>query len=749
MSNETQVKSYPGMGAITLVEVIRSDPRFAELWKRLSLFQRGSVEFYKELYDNMPLYTGVEEGLLGVPVPGSEQKGHSPVFRNSLVPEGRLLTAIDEGVDTGYHVFKLSARMYPNNHCLGTRVYDEATGKWLEEYRWETYSEVEQRARNLGAGLLSVVNVKRSKPLNTNDFIVALMSVNNKEWVLTDLACQTFSMVNTALYDTLGPSTSEYIMNLTEAPVVVLSKANLLKMFALASKLPALNTIVIMDDMDAQEVERLSSLLPVTKNSHGETISVLTLRQVERIGQLNNIAPIPPTPESIYTISFTSGTTSLPKGVELTQRAYASALAFACSYVRCERDKQKYALCFLPLTHIYQRQMTGLSLMHSFGIGFLHKPDPEVLLEDMRVLKPTMISLVPRVLTKLEAGIKNSIQGDEISALGRTIASKVLDAKHRRFSTVSGPDDSYVNRFVYRKLFVDKVRDKLGFTNVPLITTGSAPIAPETLMFIQSALDLGILQGYGLTETFGGNFLCVPYETDCGSCGPPAMTTEVRLRNVPGMSYDAEKDHKGEVLVRSQQLFEKYYKMPKKTAEVLDKDGWFATGDVGYVDKKGRLYITDRVKNIFKLSQGEYIAPEKVENCYLSSCPFINQVYIHGNSLHNFVVAVVGLDLAAFKTILDHRTPKYVKLTTEELVSAINKDPALKRLTLQIINSYATDLQGFEKIGNIYVDVEPLSVDAGTMTPTFKVKREVCGKVFKDVIDQLYAEGHILKAGKL
>ncbi|AEY96272.1 FADR052Wp [Eremothecium gossypii FDAG1] len=750
MSNETEVNRYAGMGPISLVEVIRTDARFAELWKRLSLFQQGSVEFYKELYDNMPLFAGMDGMALSAPVPGSGKKGYSPVFRNVLVPEGKLLSAIDEGVDTGYHVFKLSARMYPDNHCLGMRAYDEATGKWLDEYRWETYSQVERRAENLGAGLLSVVNVKRSKPLDTNDFIVAMMSANSKEWVLTDLACQTFSLVNTALYETLGPNTSEYIMNLTESPVVVVSKPNLLRIFALASKLRALNTIVIMDDMDLQEVDRLASLLPVTKNAKGETISVLTLRQVEKIGELNNIAPIPPNPDSFHTISFTSGTTSLPKGVQLTHRAYCAALAFACSHVRCEPNKQRYALCLLPLTHIYQRQMTGLNLMHAFGVGFLHKPNPDLFIEAMCVLRPAMVSLVPRVLTKLEAGIKNSIQGADVSTFKRKLAKTVIDAKDKRFSAVSGPDDSYMNRFIYRKIFVDKIRDKLGFTNVPLVTTGSAPISPETLRFIQCAMDIGILQGYGLTETFGGNFLSVPYETDCGSCGPPAMTTEVRLRDVPGMSYNAEKDHMGEVVVRSQQQFERYYKMPEKTAEVLDKDGWFSTGDVGYIDKKGRLFITDRVKNIFKLSQGEYIAPEKVENCYLSSCPFITQIFVHGNSLNNYLVGVVGIDVVPFKAILDSRTSKWSKLPLGEVIPTINKDPALKQLTLKIINSFVTaELQGFEKIGNLYADVEPLSVDGETLTPTFKVKREVCTKVFKDILSSLYDEGHILKAGKL
>ncbi|AET37435.1 medium-chain fatty acid-CoA ligase FAA2 Ecym_1185 [Eremothecium cymbalariae DBVPG len=737
----------------TLVDLIQTCPELSELKYKLSRYERGSIPFYKALFKNMPLSSGTDFKRYlreqSKPVAGSETEGYGPIYRNYFTHEGRLVDCLDKTVRTGYECFNLSVAMYPENRLLGSRVYDPVCGSWGSEYVWQTVREVQKRSLNFGSGILSIVNIKRGKELRSNDFIVSIMSPNRSEWVITDLACQAYSLANAALYETLGPDTSEYIMNLTEAPVIVLVKSNLFKIFQLVDKLPNLNTIIVMDEEDAGEIAYINStLLPSVKNKKGEKISVFSMKQVEEVGALNNLAPIPPTPETVYTISFTSGTTSMPKGVVLTHRNYVSAVTFSLCSAGLVIPGQGYSMCFLPLTHIYQRQIFGFTTLLSAGSGFLHKPDPEVLIEDLKILKPHYIALVPRVLTKIESGLKNTFS-TEMSSITKSIASTVLEAKKERFLSRGGPDDSIVNSMVYRKLLIDKVRDSLGLSNVGFLTIGSAPVSPDTLMYLRSALDLGIMQGYGLTESFAGAFVSEANERDVGSCGPPSASCEFKLKSIPAMNYDAVKDNKGEVFLRGPQIFREYFKSPKATAEVVDKDGWFATGDVGWIDGKGRLHIIDRVKNIFKLSQGEYLAPEKVENAYLSSTHALTQMFVYGDSLYNFAVGIVGVDIEAFKGIINHVAPEYRTVTGSQLLEVVNGNISLKKMVLQYLNSNVQGLQGFEKIGNVYFDIEPLKVAENTLTPTLKIKRPQTSKRYSSQLKSLYEEGAILKKEKL
>lgn len=189
------------------------------------------------------------------------------------------------------------------------------------------------------------------------------------------------------------------------------------------------------------------------------------------------------------------------------------------------------------------------------------------------------------------------------------------------------------------------LRKKLGMKNLKVIMSGSAPISPETLKFLKASLNTGVGQGYGMSETFAGVMASSIFETDASSCGPVSITTECRTRDLPAMGYTSKDEGgpRGELLVRGPQIFPEYYKNPEETAKSFDEDGWFYTGDVARIDSKtGRTYIIDRVKNFFKLAQGEYVTPERIENTYLSCFPYIAQLFVHGDSLRTHLVGVVG-----------------------------------------------------------------------------------------------------------
>ncbi|CAI4059862.1 hypothetical protein N7582_001477 [Saccharomyces uvarum] len=737
-----------------LTDLIESDPRFEGLKIKLAGYRKGSDEYFHELYSQLPLtsWPNYKKYLKkqAAATPNSDNKaGFSRIYRSSLSPE-HLVSCVDKRLKTAYDHFMFSVRNWPQRDCLGSRPFHEATGTWEETYRFESYSTVSKRCHYIGSGILSLVNTKKKRQLDTNDFTVAILSHNNPEWILTDLACQAYSLTNTALYETLGPQTSEYILNLTEAPILIFAKSNMYHVLKMLPSMKFINTLVCMDKLSDNELKMLNdSLIPIEFNSLNEKISLFSLDQVERIGSLNEIPAIPPIPDSLYTISFTSGTTGLPKGVEMTHRNIASGIAFAFSTFRIPPDKrnqQLYDMCFLPLAHIFERMVVLYDLAIGFGIGFLHKPDPTVLVDDLKVLKPYSVALVPRILTRFEAGIKNAL---DKSAVQRNVANTILDSKSARFTTKGGPDKSVMNSLVYHRVLIDKVRESLGLSNSSFVITGSAPISKDTLLFLRSALDIGIRQGYGLTESFAGVCLCEPFEKDVGSCGAIGVSAECRLKSVPEMGYYADKDLKGELQLRGPQIFERYFKNPIETAKVIDQDGWFSTGDVALIDVKGRITVIDRVKNFFKLAHGEYIAPEKIENIYLSSCPYITQIFVFGDPLKTFLVGIVGIDVDTVQSTLGARHPKIKKWTGEQLVENLNQDRNLRKEFLNRINKCIDGLQGFEKLHNIKVGIEPLTLEDDVVTPTLKIKRAKASKFFEDVLYQLYEEGSLIKEERL
>ena len=737
-----------------ITDLIESEEQYKDLKKQLSGFRRGSDEFFLQLFNECPLssWPNYKDFLKkqAVPMANTSKKNHSDIYRSSLSPNN-LITCVDKKkLSTYFQHFQFSLRTWPENDCLGVRPYDCLTDTFANHYEYLTYREVNDKSRNIASGIMTLVNSKRGAKLSDNNFIVSILSHNKPEWVLTDLACQFYSLTNTALYETLGPETSEYIMNLTESPILFFAKCNFYKIIDILPELNFLNTLVCFEDLNDNELKILNdTIFNQRKNSRNELISLYTLKQVEEIGELSQIPIIPPTPDDIYTISFTSGTTGVPKGVEMTNSNVASGIAFSLSTFKVPNrkiGKQLHDMCFLPLAHIFERMLLTYNLSTGTGLGFLHAPDPTILVDDLKILKPDVVALVPRILTKFEAGIKNAM---EKSGFQKNVASSILDLRQSRLTARGGHDRSVMNFLVYHRILIDKIRESLGLTNASYVVTGSAPISNDTLIFLKSSLDIGMRQGYGLTESFAGVCLAEPFERDAGSCGAIGIASECRLRSVLTMGYNAEDDLKGEIQLRGPQIFDKYFKMEKETNEVFDDEGWFSTGDVGRIDEKGRIYVIDRVKNFFKLSQGEYIAPEKIENIYLSSCPLITQIFVYGDSLQTYLVGVLGIDFESTQNILANDFPVVLTWTPSQLIENLNIDSKLRRYLLMTINSYAKGLQGFERLHNVYVGLDPLKIEDDVITPTLKIKRIKATKLFKGKLNKLYEEGSLVRHGKL
>lgn len=697
--------------------------------------------------------------------------GESPTYRNKLLP-GSLYGPIHPELDTQAKLFNNAVRLYGDKPCLGARNFDPSTGL-NGDYESLTYSEVNERKQNLGSGILHALTrspfrkginkdilekiLHHAHVYHTNrtdirgrentdlqietrsSFIVSIFSANRPEWVLADLACGAYSMTNTALYDNLGSEVTIYLLELTRSPCIIALGDKIELLLQFKEKHPSLvNLIVIilMDPVDQRLVERAEKL----------QISLFDFAQVQTLGAANFQQELPPYPNTLFTVSFTSGTTgSKPKGVMLT---HSNAVAAITGLMVTEPNAKKLdnarAFIFLPLTHIYERQTLAFAWSSGFFLGFPQisnekspQRDPFTkLVEDLRIFKPTYFLIVPRLLTKLETFIKLHIeslpQRDQINEI-----VKYKLAKQAEKDGETGASEYDQNQY-YASL-----RKLVGFDNLLWTQTASAPVSPSTLIYVKASLGIGVRQLYGMTETYGAMTSGMGYEGQPGGCGAVFPGNEFKL-----VARGDTSAKTGELLVRGAAIFAGYYHNLSETLAVINEDGWVLTGDVATVNPDTfRVSIVDRVKNFFKLSQGEYVLPEKVENRYLSLNTMITQLYVHGDSLRSFLVGIVGIDHESGVEFLKKQGITH-ELTPSEMIRLINLLEH-KKVFLRVLNANIVDkLNGIEKLHNIHIDVNPLTVEKNVVTPTFKIKRGVAAKYFKDIFHHLYETEKSLLKGR-
>ncbi|KAK7677560.1 hypothetical protein QCA50_019469 [Cerrena zonata] len=280
----------------------------------------------------------------------------------------------------------------------------------------------------------------------------------------------------------------------------------------------------------------------------------------------------------------------------------------------------------------------------------------------------------------------------------------------------------------------------LGFDNLIWTQTASAPINPATLIYLKASLSIGVSQLYGLTEVTGAFTRGHPYECIPGSCGSTGVSCEVKLVSREEMGYTAD-EHKGELLIRGPGVFPGYFKNDEETSKVLDSNlGWFSSGDIARIDpNNGRIYIIDRVKNFFKLAQGEYISPEKIENIYLLKNPIIQQLYIHGDSIRHWLVGIVGISHElGIKFLNDECGYNRADMSVAEIFQELNKVENKAIFLKKINQNVSSSINGLEKLHNIHIELNPLTLDRNVVTPTFKIKRGVASKFFASIFNRLY-----------
>ncbi|KFV14862.1 PREDICTED: long-chain-fatty-acid--CoA ligase 5 isoform X1 [Pterocles gutturalis] len=623
--------------------------------------------------------------------------------RGALLTDNNLLSYYFEDAKTLYEVFQRGLHASGNGNCLGYR-------KPKQPYQWLTYKQVLDRAQYLGSGLLQ----KGCKP-SSNQFI-GIFAQNRPEWIISEYACYTYSMVAVPLYDTLGIDAIVYIVNKADISIVICDtpeKAQILLENCEQEKTPCLKTIILMDLFDKELKDRGAKM----------GVEILALQEVEELGRNNIREPVPPKPEDLCIVCFTSGTTGNPKGAMLThENVVANAAAFLRTTENTvELTSSDITISYLPLAHMFERVVQTVLYSCGAKVGFF-QGDIKLLTDDMKMLKPTLFPVVPRLLNR----VYDKIQSSAKSPVKRCLLNFAVIMKMAEIKQGIIRNDSIWDRLIFKK-----IQETMG-GKVRIMVTGAAPISPSVLTFLRAALGCQIFEAYGQTECSAGCTFSMPGDWTTGHVGAPLVCNIIKLDDVEEMNYYSS-NNEGEVCIKGPNVFKGYLKDPEKTAEAIDKDGWLHTGDIGKWLPNGTLKIIDRKKNIFKLAQGEYIAPEKIENVYVRSAP-VAQVFVHGESLRSFLIGIVVPDP---ETLPEFAAKLGVKGSYEEIC----KNPAVKKAILEDMVRLGKEagLKSFEQVKDLYIHTEMFSVENGLLTPTLKTKRTELVKLFQKQIDALYS----------
>ncbi|TIB85666.1 hypothetical protein E3Q06_01816 [Wallemia mellicola] len=638
----------------------------------------------------------------------------------------------DVGVQTAYDLFQYTLARAADKNFLGHRPYNPSKGRYERYYQYQSYAEIAQRRTNLGSGISELVNQgKLGANTNHAGWAAGTWSKNCPEWQIADLSLHAYSRISVPLYDTLGNDSVEYVINHSEIKLVFTTSSHLPGLYRILQKCPTVKAVIVLDGLDEPGAPKFDARIPGQLNradvlkrwADNLNVQVYDLVEIEELGSLHQHPHIPPRPNDIFTISYTSGTTGRPKGAVHTHVSMTKNIISLCIG---QKDHVGWLLAsYLPLAHILQRSLEFIAIVLMSPIAYT-TGDITLLMEDLQIMQPEMMVTVPRVLNRIYAVIKHQMDlpGLKGSLLKRGIATK-LD-KLRKTA-----DPTHI---FWDKLVFNKIRQVIG-GKIKLIITGSAPISPEVLDTLKISLCIPIVEGYGLTEAS----ICVRTLKDdpsaSGSVGPVVPGFEIKLMDVPEMNYYSsdQPSPRGEICIKSESSMKEYYKDEEKTRESFTEDGFFLTGDIGSFDDKGRLKIIDRKKNIVKLAQGEYIAIEKLEGAF-ALCPTILQIYVHADSLRSYLVAIVVPDPLELAKIA-HCDPS----DRVSLDNAI-KDKKINDMILSEIEaaSNKAGLKGFERIKAIHLVNDQFTIDNGLLTPTLKVKRNVVRDFYKSTIDNIY-----------
>ncbi|MBA3394987.1 MAG: long-chain fatty acid--CoA ligase [Deltaproteobacteria bacterium] len=577
-----------------------------------------------------------------------------------------------------------------------------------EEWRSMTWRQAGERVKAIAAGLLSLGLGREER--------VGILANTRIEWLLCDLGILSAGGATTTVYPSSTAEDIAYILADSETRIVFAEDLGQLKKLAdRRSEMPKLEKAVLIDGapeaIDSAWVMTLADL-----EAAGAARLAKDPRAVDEV-----VAGIEPA--HLATLIYTSGTTGKPKGVRLLHECWAyTADAMESTHLMTSEDVQ---YLWLPMSHSFGKVLMAGHIA-SGSVCAIDGRIPKIV-ENLAVVKPTIMAAVPRIFEKVYNKI---LEGAKQGGLKQKIFEWAI-ATGKRGSQLrqEGKEPSGMLAFKLKiadKLVFSKIKNRFG-GRVRYFISGSAPLSRDIAEFFHSCGIL-ILEGYGLTESSAASFVNRPSKYAFGSVGVPMPGTELKL--APADS---------EILMKSPGIMQGYHNQPDQTTEALTEDGWLRTGDIGEVDDRGFLRITDRKKDLIKTSGGKYIAPQSIEGKLKSTCPFISQVIVHGDK-RNFVTALVTLD--------EESTVKWAKeqsALSGKSYAEIVQTSEVKAMLAPYFDEVNKSLAKYETVKQFAILPKDLTIDEGELTPSLKVKRKVVEKKYAGLLDKMY-EGSIADA---
>ncbi|MEP0822548.1 MAG: long-chain fatty acid--CoA ligase [Ignavibacterium sp.] len=586
-----------------------------------------------------------------------------------------------------------------------TRKYEHSGRPMLQyktdgTYRSITHAEYRRQVERFALGLASLGMKKGDR--------LSIVSENRPEWVIADMAMVILGIINVPIYPTLTPKQIEYIYNDAGIRMAIVSnQMQLNKIQRIRSDVKTLEHVAVMSDKGVTAGEDVLSFSRMYEmgDALGQSHPDLLHESMARVK-----------PDDLLTFIYTSGTTGNPKGVMLTHKNLVSNIKASADVIPFgETDT---LLSFLPLCHSFER-MAGYYTTMACGVTVAYAESVETVRDNLLEVHPTVVTTVPRLFERIYNRLMKQVDSSPAPrqkifhwalALGKEMAAAKRSGRVSPFLRLQ---HSLASKLVYSKL-----KERTG-GRIRFFVSGGAAL-PKMLGEFFEAMGIQIIEGYGLTET--SPVLTVNRLDDYkfGTVGKP----------IPGVEIKIAED--GEILARGPNIMVGYYNNKKATEEVIDKDGWFHTGDIGHFDEGGHLMITDRKKHLFVSSGGKNIAPQPIENLFLAS-KYIDQFVLIGDG-RMFLTALI---VPEFEIVKEYAHQNGLLFDSERDLTASD---SIREMFKKEIERIQKDLPAFERVRRFELLDKPLTVESGEITPTLKVKRKVVEEKYAGLIEKMYED---------